>query len=120
MDNAMIKFKWKEYRTPPVHCIQTGNCVSRGHEPLKLSRRLTKSKLITVNIEGWHDPYPMNGHQSVASGIDMFEINIYEVTLSTPPTLMRDTKTVFYHKCSKSLLIVLSFHTVYRFLRSYY
>jgi hypothetical protein len=50
--------------------------------------------LITVNIEGWHDPYPMNGHQSVASGIDMFEINIYEVTLSTPPTLMRDTKTV--------------------------
>jgi hypothetical protein len=24
----------------------------------------------------------------------MFEINIYEVTLSTPPTLMRDTKTV--------------------------
>ena len=81
-------------RTPPVHCIQTGSCVSRGHEPLKLSRRLTKSKLITVNIEGWHDPYPMNGHQSVASGIDMFEINVYEVTQSTPPTLMRNTTTV--------------------------
>ena len=81
-------------RTPPVHCIQIGGCLSRRHEPLKLSRRLRKSKLITVNIEGWHDPYPMNGHQSVASGIDMFEINIYEVTLSTPPTLMRDTKTV--------------------------
>jgi hypothetical protein len=81
-------------RTPPVHCIQTGSCVSRGHEPLKLSIRLTKSKLITVNIEGWHDPYPMNGHQSVASGIDMFEINIYEVTQSTPPTLMRNTTTV--------------------------
>ena len=81
-------------RTPPVHCIQTGSCLSREHEPLKLSRRLTKSKLLTVNIEGWFDPYPTNGHQLLASGIEMFEINIYEVIESTNTTLMRDTKTV--------------------------
>ena len=81
-------------KTPPVHCIQIGGCLSRRHEPLKLSRRLTKSKLITVNIEGWNDPYPTNGHQSLASGIEMFEINIYEVTQSTHTTLMGDTKTV--------------------------
>jgi hypothetical protein len=31
---------------------------------------------------------------ALSFGIDMFEINIYEVTQSTPPTLMRNTTTV--------------------------
>jgi hypothetical protein len=34
-----------------------------------------------------------NSQSLFPSGIDMFEINIYEVTQSTPHTLMRDTKT---------------------------
>ena len=75
----------------PIHCSQKGTCTL---EPMTLSKRLTSSRGIRVNIEGWFDPYPKNGHQSLASGIEMFEINIYEVKQSTPTSLMKDTKTV--------------------------
>jgi len=78
-------------RVAPVHCSQKGTCKL---EPMTLSKRLTSSRGITLNIDGWFDPYPTNGHPSLASGIEMFEINIYEVTQSTPTSLMRDTKTV--------------------------
>ena len=75
----------------PIHCSQNGTCTL---EPMTLSKRLTTSRVITVNIGGWFDPYPTNGHPSLASGIDTFEINIYEVITSTSTTLMRHTKTV--------------------------
>jgi hypothetical protein len=78
-------------RVVPIHCSQKGTCTL---EPMTLSKRLTSSRGITVNIEGWFDPYPTNGHPSLASGIDTFEINIYEVITSTSTTLMRHTKTV--------------------------
>ena len=76
-------------RMVPVHCSQKGTCTL---DPMTLSKRLTSSRGIRVNIKGWFDPYPPNGHQSLASGIEIFEINIYEVTQSTSTTLMRGTQ----------------------------
>jgi len=63
----------------PLHCSEKDTCKL---EPMTLSKRLTSSRRITLHIEGWFDPYPKNSNQSLASGIDTFEIN--EVTKSTP------------------------------------
>jgi hypothetical protein len=48
----------------PIHCSQNGTCTL---EPMTLSKRLTSSRVITVNIGGWFDPYPTNGHPSIAT-----------------------------------------------------
>ncbi|CAG2236399.1 unnamed protein product [Mytilus edulis] len=75
----------------PTHCNENNTC---KEEPLVLSHRVTNSRIIDVSFKGWMDPYPSGGLTSLASGVETFEINIYEVVESTQNTLMRHSKSV--------------------------
>lgn len=76
---------------PPIHCSELHSC---NHEPLQLSTRLTRSRNIIAHFAGWLDPIPIGSTDSLASGIESYEIRIYEVTSATPTTLMRDRSSV--------------------------
>ncbi|VDI49547.1 Hypothetical predicted protein, partial [Mytilus galloprovincialis] len=87
-------------REPPL--FRPGNDI-RQTEPLKLSERLTNSSFIKVSFCGWSDPYPSLGTSSLASGIESYELSVYEVIEATTGTLMRDTHAVAVYNCSKDI-----------------
>ncbi|XP_076106390.1 uncharacterized protein LOC143075038 [Mytilus galloprovincialis] len=72
---------------PPSFCRVKGSC---AEEPLHLASRLTKSRYLEISFPDWYDPYPEHGTKFLASGIDSYELSIYEVTDNTPDILMRD------------------------------
>lgn len=82
--------------------FRPGNDIHRT-EPLKLSERLTNSSFIKVSFGGWPDPYPSLGTSSLASGIESYELSVYEVIEATTGTLMRDTHAVAFYNYSKDI-----------------
>ncbi|VDI02561.1 Hypothetical predicted protein [Mytilus galloprovincialis] len=71
---------------PPKHCTESHSCKS---EPLKLSRRISSSRNITVQFQGWMDP-----NMDIGSGIESYEIAVYEVKHISSMIQIRDTKII--------------------------
>ncbi|XP_076115453.1 uncharacterized protein LOC143083107 isoform X2 [Mytilus galloprovincialis] len=71
---------------PPKHCAEDNSC---RNEPLILSRRLSLSRNITVQFNGWMDP-----NINTASGIESYKIAVYEVKHISPIVQIRDNKVI--------------------------
>ncbi|XP_052788838.1 uncharacterized protein LOC128223605 [Mya arenaria] len=61
---------------PPEHCSKLSICSS---EPLRVDKRITRSKLHHVEFDGWVDPVPSGGVSRTASSIESYEIRVNEV-----------------------------------------
>ncbi|XP_071121101.1 uncharacterized protein [Mytilus edulis] len=71
---------------PPKHCAEDHSCRSN---PLILSRRLSASRNITVQFQGWIDP-----NMNIGSGIESYEITVSEVKHISSMIQLRDTKVI--------------------------
>ncbi|XP_076115455.1 uncharacterized protein LOC143083108 [Mytilus galloprovincialis] len=71
---------------PPKHCAEDHSC--RG-EPLILSRRLLSFRNITVQFNGWMDP-----DMNIGSGIEIYEIAVYEVEHISSAIQGRDNNVI--------------------------
>lgn len=76
---------------PPEHCSERGSCKL---EPLKLLTRLTSSGKLNAQFQGWIDSVPAGGESLLASGIESYALEVYEVIPSNLTLLMRDTSSV--------------------------
>ncbi|CAG2202817.1 unnamed protein product [Mytilus edulis] len=73
-----------------------------NHQKITLQRKVNNLESNKTYFNGWFDPYPNHGAASLASGIESYEINVYEVKESTKTTLMRDTnKVAGPYNCTK-------------------
>ena len=77
----------------PQHCLETGPCTSI---PLALDKRVSKTPNIGVDFRGWLDPIPAAGTDIHASGIELYQITVNEVTVSNT-VLKVGTSAVFTH-----------------------
>lgn len=63
----------------PVHCAESGCPL----QPLTVSARTTRSRLIEALIDGWVDPVPLGGLNQSASRIDRYKLEVHNVDVDT-------------------------------------
>ena len=61
----------------PMHCLEDKSC---KNSPLFVEQRITRSKHVLVQFDGWVDKPAPRANKSSASGIDFYEISMHEVS----------------------------------------
>ena len=62
---------------PPIHCKEDHFC---SYDPIQLPKRITENENVTVSFRGWLDPFPTNGRQDQASGVQHFDIAVHKMS----------------------------------------
>ena len=79
----------------PKHCKDIGSCT---HEPLALSKEVTREQNITAFFGGWEDQYPLGSSSAYASKIKSYELYLFEMIEGSLGTLKMDTTSLITAK----------------------
>ena len=92
----------------PIHCKVDFSC---SYDPIQLPKRITDDGNITVAFNGWLDPFPTNGRQDQASGVQHFDIAVHKMSDSGDSWRMEDgsiqSKKIYANQTDKNVACVL-------------